>query len=72
MSRSQRLFPKPNVPSQPTTNVRAYVALVTGLLSIGFAAILIRVADAPGTVSAFYRMGVAAVLVLLPFAGRIR
>ena len=60
------------MPSQPTTNVRAYVALVTGLLSIGFAAILIRLADAPGTVSAFYRMGVAAVLVLLPFAGRVR
>jgi drug/metabolite transporter (DMT)-like permease len=57
---------------QPPTNLKAYLALGIGLLSIGFAAILISLADAPGTVSAFYRMGVAALLVALPFAGRAR
>jgi len=50
-----------------TTERRAYIALITGLFSIGFSAIFIAVADAPGTVSAFYRMGVAAVLMALPF-----
>lgn len=58
--------------SKPGSNAAAYVALVIGLLSIGFAAIFIRLADAPGTVSAFYRMAVATVLVALPFAGRVR
>lgn len=46
---------------------RAYIALFIGLFSIGFSAIFIVVADAPGTISAFYRMAVAAVLVALPF-----
>jgi drug/metabolite transporter (DMT)-like permease len=48
-------------------NRRAYLALFIGLFSIGFAAILISLAQAPGTVSAFYRMAVASVLVALPF-----
>lgn len=48
-------------------NRRAYVALIIGLFSIGFSAILISLADAPGTISAFYRMAIAAVLVVLPF-----
>ena len=48
-------------------NSRAYLALFIGLFSIGFAAILISLAQAPGTVSAFYRMAVASVLVALPF-----
>ena len=46
---------------------RAYAALIIGLFSIGFSAIFISLADAPGTVSAFYRMAIAAVLVALPF-----
>lgn len=46
---------------------RAYLALIIGLISIGFAAILVSLADAPGTVSAFYRMAIAATLVALPF-----
>jgi drug/metabolite transporter (DMT)-like permease len=46
---------------------RADIALIIGLLSIAFAAIFITLADAPGAVSAFYRMAIAAVLVALPF-----
>jgi drug/metabolite transporter (DMT)-like permease len=58
--------------SNQSANIKAYVALGIGLFSIGFAAILISLADAPGTVSAFYRMAVATVLVALPFASRVR
>jgi drug/metabolite transporter (DMT)-like permease len=54
------------------SNRRAYAALITGLFSIGFSAIFISLADAPGTVSAFYRMAIAAVLVALPFLNRTR
>ncbi len=45
----------------------AYLALGIGVLSLGFSAIFIRWADAPGIVSSFYRMAVAAVLLALPF-----
>lgn len=58
--------------SYPPSNIRAYVALGIGLLSIGLSAIFISLADAPGTVSAFYRMMVAAILMVLPFANRVR
>lgn len=50
-----------------STQRLAYPALIVGLFSIGFAAILVSLAGAPGTVSAFYRMGVAAVLLVIPF-----
>ncbi len=46
---------------------RATIALIIGLLSIGFSAVFIALADAPGPVSAFYRMAIASVLVAFPF-----
>lgn len=55
------------MPPDPFPNRRAYVALAIGLFSIGFSAILVSLAEAPGTVSAFYRMAVAAMVVALPF-----
>lgn len=51
---------------------RAHIALIIGLLSIGFSAIFIALADAPGTVSAFFRMAIAVVLVGLPFLHHTR
>ncbi len=53
--------------SNPT--LKATLALVIGLLSLGFSAILIRTTDAPGTVSSFYRMALASLLVA-PFFWR--
>lgn len=50
-----------------STQRLAYPALILGLFSIGFAAILVSLAGAPGPVSAFYRMGVAAMLLVIPF-----
>ncbi len=55
-----------------STRTKAFVALSVGVISIGFAAIFIVQAGAPGTVSAFYRMAVGAVLIALPFASRVR
>jgi drug/metabolite transporter (DMT)-like permease len=50
----------------------AYLALAVGLLSIGFSAIFVRQAGAPGTVSAFYRMAIAAVFMMPLFLVRLR
>ncbi len=47
--------------------MRAYLALFCGLSFMSFSAILIRSADAPGIVSAFYRMGIGSVVLLVPF-----
>ena len=45
----------------------AYAALIAGVFTIGISAIFVRMADAPGIISSFYRMGIASVLVLVPF-----
>jgi drug/metabolite transporter (DMT)-like permease len=50
-------------PAVPTA--RVYGALAVGLVAIGFSAIFTRNAQVPGTVSALYRVGIAAI-VLLP------
>jgi drug/metabolite transporter (DMT)-like permease len=47
--------------------VYAYAALLVGLLSIGFSGIFVRSANAPGTVTAFYRMAIASAAVTIPF-----
>ncbi|HEX8727336.1 MAG TPA: hypothetical protein VF739_01860, partial [Ktedonobacterales bacterium] len=41
---------------------RVYSALALGLVCISFSAIFTRLAQTPGTVSAVYRVGIAAVL----------
>ncbi|HZW03503.1 MAG TPA: DMT family transporter [Anaerolineaceae bacterium] len=52
-----------------TQTGRPYLALVTGLAAISLSAMFIRWAAAPGTVTTFYRMAIAS-LVLAPFAVR--
>ena len=42
--------------------IKAYLALGLGLTIIGFSAIFVRLADAPGIVSGFYRMLIGALL----------
>jgi drug/metabolite transporter (DMT)-like permease len=51
---------------------RAYLALLVGILSIGFSAIFFRWADAPGPITSFYRMSIAVVLMAGPFFRRAR
>jgi drug/metabolite transporter (DMT)-like permease len=50
----------------------AYGALALGILSIALSPIFLRLANAPGVVSAFYRMGIGALLVAVPFVNQVR
>ncbi len=47
--------------------MRAYLALFCGLSFMSFSAVLIRSANAPGIATAFYRMGIASAVLLIPF-----
>ncbi len=51
---------------------KAYIALITGVILIGVSPILIKMADAPGIVSSFYRMGIGAVVLVVPFIINLR
>lgn len=42
----------------------AYIALVFGILCIGFSAIFVKIANVPGSVSSFYRILIAGVAIL--------
>lgn len=48
-----------------------YIALGIGIVGVSFSAILVRWANAPGTVASFYRMAIAAALMTWPFYRRI-
>ncbi len=50
--------------------IKAYLALFAGLLIIGFSAILIKSAEAPGMVTAFYRVGIASLVLIIPLISR--
>ncbi len=52
--------------------LKAYLALALGLLIIGFSAIFVRLANAPGPVVAFYRMTFGAIFLSIPFARNLR
>jgi drug/metabolite transporter (DMT)-like permease len=47
---------------------KPYFALFTGILLIGLSPILIKMADAPGIVTSFYRMIFGALTLIIPFA----
>ncbi len=51
---------------------KAYGALFLGTLIIGSSAIWMRVADVPGPVSSFYRMGIGAFVLTIPFLRNLR
>ena len=61
-----------SVPQHPHPSKLAYIALSIGILCIGFSAILVRWADAPGIVTSFYRMGIGAAVMALPFLVNVR
>lgn len=46
---------------------KSYLALITGVFLIGVSPILIKMADAPGIVTSFYRMALGALALLIPF-----
>jgi drug/metabolite transporter (DMT)-like permease len=49
----------------PATRLRVYLALTLGIVCIAFSAIFTRWAGVPGTVSAFYRVAIAAAVLAL-------
>jgi drug/metabolite transporter (DMT)-like permease len=57
---------------QPQSPWRAYLALAIGALTLGFSAIFVRLADAPGAVSAFYRMSIATLILAWPFLRAVK
>lgn len=52
-------------------SLRATLALGFGLLCLGFSAIFVRWANAPGAVTGFYRMAVTVLVLALPFTRRL-
>ena len=58
--------------SKPSSVPKAYLAFAIGILALGFSAIFVRAADAPGTMTAFYRMAIGSALVVLPFSNQVR
>lgn len=49
-------------------NFKAYLALFTGLSFMCFAAIFIKLAHAPGIVTAFHRMAIGTIILAIPFS----
>ena len=54
------------------TRLYAYLALILGILAIGFSAIFVRLAGAPGPVTSFYRMSIAAAVLAIPFILKVK
>lgn len=48
-------------------NYLPYLALLFGVTGLGFSAIFVKWANAPGAVSGFYRMSIAAAVMVIPF-----
>jgi len=53
-------------------HLRAYLDLAIAMVSLGFSAVFVRWADAPGVVTSLYRMAVAVALLAWPFFRRAR
>lgn len=51
---------------------RAYLVLALSLIGMGFSGIFVSLAGAPGAVAGFYRMGIAATVLAVPFARGVR
>ena len=48
-----------------------YLALLVGIIGLGFSALFVKWANAPGPVSGFYRMAIAAAVLVLPFSREV-
>ncbi len=54
------------------SRLSTYLALGVGILSLGFSAIFVRWANAPGIVAGFYRVAIATALLAWPFYRRVK
>lgn len=55
------------MPANVQNHNRAYLVLAFSLIAMGFSGIFVSLAGAPGAVSAFYRMSIAALVLTIPF-----
>lgn len=60
--------PESQSPPRDRRRLLAYGALAVGVITLAFSGIFVKLADAPGVVSAFYRLGLGALLMTLPMA----
>lgn len=60
------------MPSVSASRVRIYLALALGIVCIALSAIFTRLAGVPGTVSAFYRVAIAALVLAIPFGAEVK
>ena len=58
--------------ARPQSHRRAYLVLAISLIGMGFSGIFVSLAGAPGAVAGFYRMGIAAVVLAIPFMRGVR
>jgi len=61
---------------QSTTNVNkqpgAYLALGVAIIALGISPVLVRLADAPGPVTSFYRLLIGVLVMTIPFLREVR
>jgi drug/metabolite transporter (DMT)-like permease len=60
------------MPRSQSPKLLPYIALGTGVISLGFSGIFVRWANAPGPVSSFYRMLIALLAMTLPFIWQLK
>ena len=58
---------RPSAAKTTLPRLRVYLAMGLGIVCIALSAIFTREAGIPGTVSAFYRVGIAVVVLAIPF-----
>ncbi|MBF0288405.1 MAG: DMT family transporter [SAR324 cluster bacterium] len=66
------MVPPNKIVGKLSFRVNSYLALGMGILIIGFSAIFIRQANAPGTITVFYRMAIGSLVMTLPFVLHLR
>jgi len=52
--------------------IRSYFAIGLGIIATSFSAIFVRLAEAPGPVTNFYRMGFATLILAIPFYRQVK
>jgi drug/metabolite transporter (DMT)-like permease len=58
--------------TEKSPSYSGYVTLGLGILAIGISPVLLRMAQAPGPVAGFYRMGIAVFILAIPFFIRVK
>ncbi|HEX3036499.1 MAG TPA: hypothetical protein VHT73_15485 [Thermodesulfobacteriota bacterium] len=65
-------MPKLQTLTESYTNILSYLALFVSLFGLGISAILVKWANAPGVISAFYRVAIATAIMTIPFGVQVK